>query len=134
MDKLDKFQSRFGRIDEFGWWYLEGIFADVGTYFISTEFKESCQTHRVHLMLAAPEHQEMNRKVEVTWRKLHTIAHSVIVHAIFFEAYIHFALMYTRYHIFPVLPIKDVINKDGELTIPFKLATSTKPSVSHFRV
>ena len=25
MDKLDMFQSRFGNIDEFGWWDLERI-------------------------------------------------------------------------------------------------------------
>ena len=36
--------------------------------------------------------------------------------------------------IFPVLPIKDMINKDGDPTTPFKLATNTKPSVSHLRV
>ena len=42
--------------------------------------------------------------------------------------------MYTTDHIFPVLPIKDLINKDGEPTTPFKLATGTKPSVSHLRV
>ena len=28
MDKLDMFQSRFGKIDEFGWWDLEIISAD----------------------------------------------------------------------------------------------------------
>ena len=40
MDKLDMFQSRFGKIDQFGWWYLERISADAGTQFTSTEFKE----------------------------------------------------------------------------------------------
>ena len=40
MDKLDMFQSRFGKIDQFGWWDLEIISADAGTQFISTEFKE----------------------------------------------------------------------------------------------
>ena len=49
-------------------------------------------------------------------------------------AYIHFALMYTTYHIFLVLTIKDLINKDGEPTTPFKLVTGTKPSVSYLRV
>ena len=42
--------------------------------------------------------------------------------------------MYTTDHIFPVLPIKDLINEDGDLTTPYKLATGTKPSVSHLRV
>ena len=31
MDKLDMFQSRFGRIDRFGWWDLERISSDAGT-------------------------------------------------------------------------------------------------------
>ena len=31
MDNLDMFQSRFGKIDKFGWWDLERISADLGT-------------------------------------------------------------------------------------------------------
>ena len=42
MEKLDMFQSRFGKIDQFGWWYLERISADTGTQFTSTEFKDEC--------------------------------------------------------------------------------------------
>ena len=42
--------------------------------------------------------------------------------------------MYTTDHIFPVLLIKNPINEDGDPTTPFKLATGTKPSVSHLRV
>ena len=30
MDKLDKFQSRFGKMDQFGWWDLERISSDAG--------------------------------------------------------------------------------------------------------
>ena len=44
MDKLDMFQSIYEKIDKFGWWDLEGILADAGTQFTSTEFKEECQT------------------------------------------------------------------------------------------
>ena len=67
IEKLDMFQSIFGKIDQFGWWDLERISADAGTQFTSTEFKYECQTCGVILMLAAPEHQEMNRQVQVTW-------------------------------------------------------------------
>ena len=42
LDKLDMFKSRFGKIDQFGWWDLEIISADAGTQFTSTEFKEEC--------------------------------------------------------------------------------------------
>ena len=88
----------------------------------------------VHLKLAAPEHQEINGKVEVTWRMLRTIAHSIMVHTRVSEVYIHFALMYTTGHIFPVLPIEYLINEDGDPKMPHKLATGTKPSISHLHV
>ena len=134
MDELDIFQSIFGKIDKFGWWDSEIISADAGTQFTSTEFKDECQTCGVHLTLAAPEHQKMNGQVEVTCRTLRTISHSLMVHARVLEAYIHFALMYKTDHIFPVLPIKDLINEDGDPTTPHKLATGMKPSVSHLCV
>ena len=76
----------------------------------------------------------MNGKVEVTWRTLHTVAHSRMVHARFPEVYINFVLMYTTDHIFPFLPIKYPINKDSDPNALFKIATGTKPSVSHLRV
>ena len=85
MEKLDMFQSRFGKIDQFGWWDLEIISADAGTQFTLTEFKYKCQTRRSWLTLAAPEHQEMNGQVEVTWRTLRTVAHTLMVHARFTE-------------------------------------------------
>ena len=125
------FQSRFGTIDQFGWLDLERISADAGTQFNSTYFKEESQTRRVCLTLAAPEHQEMNRQVEVTWRTLRKVAHSCMVHARVPEVCVHFALMYMTDHIFPVLPIKALIS---DPTIPHKLATGTKHSVSHLRV
>ena len=75
----------------------------------------------------------MNVQVGVTWRTLRTIAHYIMVNARFLEAYIHFALMCTTYHIFPVLPIKSLINKYSDPTTPYKNATSTKASVSHLR-
>ena len=86
------------------------------------------------MTLAAPEHQEMNGKFEVTWRTLCTIAHSLMVHPRVSEVYIHFVIMYTVYHIFLVLPIKYMTNEDGNPTKPHRLATGTNPSVSHLRV
>ena len=79
MDKLDMLQSRFEIIDQFGWWDLERVSADVGKQITSMEFKDECQTCGVHLTLAAPEYQEMNGQVELTWRTLRTIAHDLMV-------------------------------------------------------
>ena len=76
----------------------------------------------------------MNGQVEVTWRTLRTVAHSLMVHTRVSEVYIHFALMYTTDHIFPVLPIKYMINEDVYPKTPHKLATGTKPILSHLCV
>ena len=76
----------------------------------------------------------MNGQVEMTCRTLRTISESLMIHARVLEVYIHFALMHTKDHIFPVLPIKDMINEDSKPTTPFKLATVTQPSVSHLCV
>ena len=63
-----------------------------------------------------------------------TVAHSLMVHAIVPEVYVHLALMYTTYHIFLVLPTKDLVNEDGDPTTEHKLETGTKPSVSNLPV
>ena len=85
-------------------------------------------------MLAAPEHQEMNIQVEVIWITLRTIENSLMVHLRVLEACIHFDLMYTTYIFFKVLPIKDMINEDSKPTIPCKITTGTKLSVSYLSV
>ena len=82
-------------------WDLARISADAGTQFTSTEFKDEYQTRGVSLTLAAPEHQEMNGQVEVTWRTLRTVAHTLMVHARVLEVCVHLALMSTSDHIFP---------------------------------
>ena len=86
------------------------------------------------MKLASPENKEMNGKVEVTWRTLRTVAHSLMVHARVPEVYVHFTLMYTTDHIFLVTLIKYLINEDGDPTTPHKMATGTKPSVSNLCV
>ena len=91
MYKLYMFQSRFGKIDEFGWWDLEKNSSDAGTQFSSTYFKQEYQTCGVHLMLVAPGHHKMNGQVQMTRKMLRTIEKSIMVHARFSEVYIYFA-------------------------------------------
>ena len=52
-DNLDIFQSRFGNIYEFGWWYLEIFSADAGKKLTLTEFRKECQNRGVFLTLEA---------------------------------------------------------------------------------
>ena len=57
-----------------------------------------------------------------------------MIHTRLLEAYINFALIYTTDYMFTFLTIKYLINEYSEPSTPFKLATGTKPSVSHLCV
>ena len=123
------FQSWFVKIDEFSWWDIERISTDAGTQFTSMKFQVECQTHGVHLTSSAPEHNEINGQVRVTWKPLRTLSNSFMVHVRVLEEYIHFLIIYIMDQIFLVVLIKDLVNKDNEPTMPFKFVTGTKPSV-----
>ena len=97
----------------------------------SKEVQEGLSVHWVRLGLSALDHQETNGQVEVIWRKLITITHSIMVHTRVSYEYIHFSLMYTTDHTFPAIPIKHLVNHDGGPTTPHKLETGTNPSVSN---
>ena len=47
MDKLDMFQSRSGKLDEFSWWNMERVLSDDGTQFIYMEFQKGISVHGV---------------------------------------------------------------------------------------
>ena len=74
----------------------------------------------------------MNGQVEVTWKTLQTISHSLMIQARVLDKYIKFSLMYTNHQIFLVLPIMHLVNQNGEPTTQHKLATGTKLSLSNF--
>ena len=67
VDKLDIYQARFGKVYELDWWDMDRIQTDAVTQFTSKEFQEGISVRGVGLALAAPDHQEMNGQVEVTW-------------------------------------------------------------------
>ena len=100
INKQEIFQSRFGKVDGFGWWYLDPIQTDASTQFTSKDFQEGLYVRVVQLTLVSPDHMEMNSQVEVTWRTLCTISHSLMVHAQVLDEYIHSVLMYTIHQIF----------------------------------
>ena len=60
---------------------MDRIQTDADTQFTSKEFQEGLSIRGLKLVLATPDHQEMNGQVEVTWKTWRTIAHSIMVHA-----------------------------------------------------
>ena len=76
----------------------------------------------------------MNDQVEVTWQTLRNIPHSIMVHAQVSDEYIYIALINMTDHIFTVIPIKHLVNQDGDKNTRHKLATGMNTSVSNLRV
>ena len=113
VEKLDMFQARFGKVDDFFWWGLEIIQTDAGMQFTLKDFQEGLSARVVRLTLAAPDYKETNKSVEVTWRNLRNIEHSIMVNEQVLDEYINIVLMYTTHHIFTVLPSKHLVNRDG---------------------
>ena len=112
------FQVGFVKLDEFVWWDMERIQTDSGVFFRKLFLY-------VWFSFAAPEHQEVNGQIELTWKKLKTIAHPIRVQTRVSEKYIHLALMYTTYNIFTVIPIKHLVNHEGEPNKPDRVVTGT---------
>ena len=102
--------------------------------FTLKHFQKVLSVREVWLLLPAPDNQDMNDQVEVTWQTFWSIAHSIMVHPQVYDEYIHFELMYTTDDIFPFLPIKNLVNRDDEPTTPRKLTTGNKSSVSNWRI
>ena len=80
MDKLDMFQERFEKVDEFCWWDMEIIQTETGKQFTFKEFQESLSVYGLRLPFAAQYHQEIYGQVEVIWQTLQTISRSIMVH------------------------------------------------------
>ena len=70
---------------------MEIIQTDGGTHFISNYFQEVLSIRGVRLSLVAQDHHNMNGQFEVTWQKLRTISHSIMVHKWVSDKYIHFS-------------------------------------------
>ena len=49
MTKLDIFQARFGKVDEFCWWDMMRVQTDAGSYFTSKDFQKGLYVHGVQL-------------------------------------------------------------------------------------
>ena len=56
MEKIDMFQTRFRKIDGFGWWDMEIIKTDAGIHFTSKDFQGGLSLCGVNLALAATDH------------------------------------------------------------------------------
>ena len=49
---------------------MDRVYTDAGIHFTSKNFQEGISVYGLQRALSAPDHQEMNCQVEVTWKTL----------------------------------------------------------------
>jgi transposase InsO family protein len=132
IDTITRYQADHGHIGNYGYLDILRIRADSGTQFTSQEFKEHCWQAGIKLSLAAPKKQYQNHLAERSWQTINAMARGLLVHARLPDSFMFHALVYSC-HIFNVLPIKG-LSLNGQLSTPYEMFQSKKPSINHFRV
>ena len=112
------FQYIFGKIDKFGWWYFEKVLEDAGTKFTSGGFQTRIPNLRCSFYVSSSvesgnertgqsdkENVDINFTLTQCTCKSHISVYSFCIHV-------------CNRSYFPLLPIKDLINKDGNPAMP----------------
>ena len=128
-----QYRADYGKIDELGFFDVSKLKADAGKQFTSDEFKAYCRNEGIALSLAAPKKQYQNHFAEKTWGTVKNMARFMLCHARLPDSYYFHALLYAC-EAFSVLPVKGLLNKDGNPATPHELFTGEKPCISDFRV
>ena len=71
---------------------ISEIHADAGTNFDSSDFKDWASEHNIKIILAAPQHQEMNGLPERLWQTARQIAFKLLTEARLALSFFHFAM------------------------------------------
>jgi hypothetical protein len=117
---------------------IKEIHADAGTYFTSERSLKWAQELSKKVVIAAPEHQEMNGLAERLWQTARVMAFRMLTIARLNILFFHHAIMYA-WQICVVLPAKSTsrVDVDGSLvpTTPHYLYFNKDiPNVSRYQV
>ena len=112
---------------------IKHIRSDAGSEFRSDVFRKWCGENKIHFTSAAPKHQEQNGLVERHWGTIVKLANALLLHARLNRKFFYYAAKYAQY-IHDIIPVKNLLDAEGNPTTPYFLATGRKPAVKHFRV
>jgi hypothetical protein len=117
---------------------IKELHADAGAYFTSEDLTVWGRKFNIKVIVAAPEHQEMNGLAERLWQTARVMAFRMLTNARLNILFFHHALMYA-WQICVVLPAKSTsrLDEDGTLmpTTPHYLYFNGDiPNVSRYRV
>jgi hypothetical protein len=109
------------------------ICTDAGSAFTSTKFILECTSLGIKVEAAAPEHQEMIGICKAKWHGVHNTANILLNNARLGGAFFHHAHAYAV-HIVNVCPAKNVIDQNGNPTMPYQYSFQLKPRIAYFQV
>ena len=120
---LEDFQSSNRPFESYSFKeHCEEIHVDAGSQFVSEAFRQWCTDNNIHLIIAAPAHQEMNGLVERMWQSCRKTAFGMCNNARLGWPFLHYALHYAT-DVMEVLPIKGCVKTDED--------GKTNPSCPH---
>jgi transposase InsO family protein len=123
---LKKYQASNIVANVYGFSDLKRIRSDAGSQFTSEEFSNFCIEAGIRLNLAAPKKQYQNHLAERTWQTISGMARALLIHARLPDTFWYHAVVYAT-HIFNVLPVRGIKNKEDVPTTPYELFFNNKP-------
>lgn len=98
-----------------------------GEVFVATLLK-----HRMQGTFAAPRHQEQNGICERAWQSIRNIAFKTMAHAHVGDEFYDFAIEHA-WKVFNMLPIRDLLDDEGNPTAPISTYKHKKPMLSRLK-
>jgi hypothetical protein len=113
--------------------HLQKLRGDANETYFSTKFIATLLEHRIHGTFAAPRHQEQNGICERTWQSVRDIAFKTMVFAHVGDEFYDFAIEHA-WKVFNLLPLRDLVDENGDPCAPIGAYLGTKPKLCRLRV
>jgi hypothetical protein len=130
---LATWATDYGPDTTFNLYHLKKLRGDADESYFSTNFIAVLLEHRINGTFAAPRHQEQNGICERTWQSIRDIAFKTMVFAHVGDEFYDFAIEHA-WKVFNLLPLRDLVDANGDPCTPIGAYTGTKPKLSRLRV
>jgi transposase InsO family protein len=130
---LATWATDYGPDTTFNLHHLKKLRGDADESYFSANFIAVLLEHRINGTFAAPRHQEQNGICERTWQSIRDIAFKTMVFAHVGDEFYDFAIEHA-WKVFNLLPLRDLVDSNGDPCTPLGAYTGTKPKLSRLRV
>ena len=130
---LATWATDYGPETTFNLYHLKKLRGDADETYFSDKFVATLREHRINGTFAAPRHQEQNGICERTWQSIRDIAFKTMVSAHVGDEFYDFAIEHA-WKVFNLLPLRDLVDANGDPCTPIGAYLRTKPKLCRLRV